>query len=174
MSYLQQAMCRQPGQMPPTMYQARMSMQGVWLEINGNKMQQGAAIRPLTLVTLVADLLPSDNTSHVIFEIRNVTGATVFGPVQVEPTGSLNPFARIETNLTPVTGNYTLFAKDVRPLFPDETKTFDFIISENAPPPPDRKINIPWMPLLIGGGILLGLVVLSPTINTFGKRLGGG
>jgi len=172
MSYLQQTMLAQPGEMPPTMYQASMSMQGVWLEINGNKMLPGIAIRPLTRVTIVADLLPSDATSHVIFEMRNnISGAPVFGPVTVEPTGTVNPYARIETNLSPIEGTYTLLAHEVRPFFPDDDKSFPFSISVNADPPPPpitAKGSFPFVPLLIGGGILLGLVVLSPTINAIG------
>lgn len=161
---------------------AGMEMQACWIEINGNKMLPGSLVKPAQKLTFVADMgfLFGDK---VRFSLRDdISGALWIGPTEVSSYRNLTGgWAQLEVTLPFTEAAVTLIATEIRPLMPDSTRTFPFIISLKAPDPPGPKKSLleqltPW---LIAGGVLLALVALSPSINravgaVTGQRRGAG
>lgn len=145
---------------------ASMAMDGVWIEINENKMQAGALVKPEQKLTFVADL-GYIYGSKVRFTLRDdASGASWIGPTEVPSFFKLSGgWAILEVTLPFTEAYVTLVATEIRPALPDATMTFPFRISLSAPEPPKKKEPFNWIPWAIAGGALIGLVALAPTIN---------
>ena len=133
---------------------------------NGVPITEGSAIRPGELVTLFAQLGGVFGGDSVRFTITSVsTGEVVFGPV-VEKKDLFSLQVHLDITGPTTEDSYMLVATELVPIFPDDTKTFSFVVSASAPPPPTKPPgpigNIQG--IIIALAVLAGIVIIAPAI----------
>ena len=170
---------RQIGPVAHSGQSSQMALESIWIERNGVPVPAGSLLLPNETITLVAKLgfIGGD---FARFTIRNAfPGDVVFGPVE-RRTGFFSDNVRLDTVAPAAQGSYILEVTDLRPFFPDDTKRIGFGVSATAPQPPKPPGGGgggtlgKWTPWIIAGAILVGLVALSPSINTVIKSVAPG
>ena len=95
-------------------------------------------------------------------------GEVVFGPID-KRTGFFSDSVELDAVAPTAAGDYLWTVTEIRPFWPDDTKRMAFTVTPDAPQPPSPPGGggtfgkyTGW---IVGAGILIALVALSPSIN---------
>ena len=179
-------LAEQPGGLPASMA----NLEAVWIEDDGATGAYAAGtVFPPGLPILLAARISGLRGTRIRFTIETAGGVIVLGPVEIGVVADLfspSEVGKLSTNAPPVDGNYVVRAVDMVPFLPDTEKTTTFSVLATAPIPGLGTIPVPGTggggvgslfdslkALAIPAAIVVGLLVLAPTINRAGRRFIG-